>query len=117
MNIRAIIAVLLPVLSPLAQSAPQIDWLFPIGTQRGSQSLAQIGGKFGWPLKTWADDPGIQIIGEKKNGFFKITVGKDVMPGPHLVRFYDANGTAPPRVFFVSKAPDVPEKETNNEMI
>ena len=67
MNIRALIAVLLPVLLPAAQAAPQVDWLFPIGTQRGSQSLAQIGGKFGWPLKTWADDPGIQIIGEKKN--------------------------------------------------
>ena len=117
MNIRALIAVLLPVLLPAAQAAPQVDWLFPIGTQRGSQSLAQIGGKFAWPLKTWADDPGIQIAGEKKKGFFKITVGKDVMPGPHLVRFYDANGTAPPRVFFVGKAPDVPEKEPNNEMV
>jgi hypothetical protein len=102
----------------LARAAPQVDWLFPIGAQRGSEALAQIGGKFAWPLKTWADDPGIAIVPDaKKKGFFKITVAKGVVPGPHLVRFFDANGTAPPRVFFVGKAPDVPEKEPNNEIL
>ena len=115
--IRAAIAAILFSLTAVA-APPQVDWLFPIGAQRGSEALAQIGGKFQWPLKTWADDPGIAITADaKKKGFFKITVAKGVTPGPHLVRFYDGNGTAPPRVFFVSKAPDVPEKEPNNEML
>ena len=112
----AIAAILFPLTA--AAAPPQVDWIFPIGAQRGSTALAQIGGKFQWPLKTWADDPGIAITADaKKKGFFKITVAKGVTPGPHLVRFYDSNGTAPPRVFFVSKAPDVPEKEPNNEML
>ena len=114
--IRAVIAVILFSLTAAA-APPQVDWLFPIGAQRGSEALAQIGGKFQWPLKTWADDPGIAITADAKKGFFKITVAKGVTPGPHLVRFYDGNGTAPPRVFFVSKAPDVSEKEPNNEML
>ncbi len=117
MTVRAFIAVILFSFS-LAAAPPQVDWLFPIGTQRGGEALAQIGGKFEWPLKTWADDPGIAIVPDaKKKGFFRIKVAKDVVPGSHLVRFYDANGTAPPRVFFVGKAPDVPEQEPNNEML
>ncbi len=115
--IRAGIAAILFSLTAAA-APPQVDWLFPIGAQRGSEALAQIGGKFQWPLKTWADDPGIAITADaKKKGFFKITVAKGVTPGPHLVRFFDSNGTAPPRVFFVGKVPDVPEKEPNNEML
>ena len=114
---RVILAALLVSFAARA-APPQVDWLFPIGAQRGSEALAQIGGIHNWPLKGWADDKGIRFAAvEKKKGFFKVTVGKDVLPGPHLVRFYDANGTAPPRVFYVSKAPDVPEKEPNNEML
>ncbi len=103
----------------LQAAPPQVDWLFPIGAQKGSVALAQIGGKFKhWPLKVWADDKGIRFAAiEKKNGFFKVVVGEEVLPGPHLVRFYDANGTAPPRVFYVSKAPDVSEIEPNNEIL
>ena len=115
--IRAAFAAILFSLTAAA-APPQVDWLFPIGAQRSSEALAQIGGKFQWPLKTWTDDAGIAIVADaKKKGFFKITVAKGVMPGPHLVRFFDSNGTAPPRVFFVGKAADVPEKEPNNEML
>ena len=46
-----------------------------------------------------------------------MTVGKDVTPGPYLIRFHDANGTAPPRVFFVGKGRDITETEPNNEML
>ena len=116
MTWRAAIAGILVSLT--AHTAPQVDWLFPMGAQRGTEALAQIGGKFNWPLKAWADDAGITLSADaKKKGFFKITVAEGVVPGPHLVRFYDANGTAPPRVFFVGKAPDVPEKEPNNELL
>ena len=114
---RALIAAILFSFTAVA-APPQVDWLFPIGAQHGSEALAQIGGKFQWPLKTWADDAGIKISADaKKKGFFKITVAKNVTPGPHLVRFFDGNGTAPPRVFYVGKAPDVPEKEPNNEIL
>ncbi|MDG1833583.1 MAG: hypothetical protein P8J63_10190, partial [Verrucomicrobiota bacterium] len=86
MMIRAAFAAILFSLTAAA-APPQVDWLFPIGAQRGSEALAQIGGKFQWPLETWVDDPGIAIIADTKKGFFKITVAKGVTPGPHLVRF------------------------------
>jgi len=101
-----------------AHAAPQVDWLFPMGAQRGTEALAQIGGKHSWPLRAWTDDPGIAITADaNKTGHFNIKIGKDVLPGPHLVRFHDANGTTPPRVFFVGKAPDVREKEPNNQFL
>ena len=115
-DMRALFATLFILSTSIQAAAPQVDWLFPIGAQRGSEALAQIGGKYNWPLKVWSEADGIKFVPEKK-GFYRIKVGKDVTPGPYLVRFYDANGSAPPRVFFVSKAVDVPEKEPNNEML
>jgi len=117
-DMRALFAALFIFSTSVHAAAPQVDWLFPIGAQRGSEALAQIGGKYNWPLKVWSEDDGIKFVPEKeKKDFYRIKVNKDVTPGPYLVRFYDANGSAPPRVFFVSKAVDVPEKEPNNEML
>jgi len=111
-----VIAALLVVNS--VQAAPQVDWLFPMGAQRGTEATVQIGGKYTWPLKAWADDKGIAIEPDaNKTGAFKVKVAGKVVPGPHLVRFYDANGTTSPRVFFVGKARDALEKEPNNEML
>ena len=47
----------------------------------------------------WCENPGVQFAATDKKGTFKVTVAKDAVPGPCLVRFYDVNGTAPPRVF------------------
>ena len=119
MNSRALITGILVSLTVFAaRAAPQVDWLFPMGAQRGTESTGQIGGKHTWPLKAWADDPGIAITADaNKTGHLNIKIAKDVVPGPHLVRFHDANGTTPPRVFFVGKAPDVREKEPNNQFL
>jgi hypothetical protein len=99
-----------------AAEPPKVDWLFPMGAQAGAEITAQIGGKYEtWPLKTWTDEPRIQFIAdEKKKGFYKVKVSKRLLPGPYLVRFYDANGSAALRVFFVGKAADVLDKEPNN---
>ena len=115
---RAFCGALFILFTSIHAAPPQVDWLFPIGAQRGSEALAQIGGKYNWPLRVWCEVGGIRFAPEKeKKGFYRINVGKDVTPGPYLVRFYDDNGSAQPRVFFVSKAVDVPEKEPNNEML
>ena len=114
---RALFATLFIFVSFIHAASPQVDWLFPIGAQRGSEALAQIGGKYNWPLKVWSESDGIKFVPDKeKKGFYRVNVEKSVIPGPYLVRFHDNNGSAQPRVFFVSKAVDVPEKEPNNEM-
>ncbi len=114
---RALFATLFVFVSFIHGASPQVDWLFPIGAQRGSEALAQIGGKYNWPLKVWSESDGIKFLPEKeKKGFYRINIEKSVTPGPYLIRFHDNNGSAQPRVFFVGKAVDVPEKEPNNEM-
>lgn len=98
---------------------PAVQSLFPMGGQRGTEVWAQITGTLDpWPMKGWADHPGIQFApDEKKKGFFKIQLAPDTPPGPHLVRFHNANGSTPPRVFFVGTAPDVPELEPNDAFV
>ena len=114
---RALFATLFIFVSFIHAASPQVDWLFPIGAQRGSEALAQIGGKYNWPLKVWSESDGIKFVPDNgKKGFYRVHIEKAVIPGPYLIRFYDNNGSAQPRVFFVSKAVDVPEKEPNNEM-
>ena len=113
---RALLACLIFSFAAMA-TPPQVDWHFPMGAQRGTDRNATIGGKHAWPLKVWCENPGVQFAATDKKGTFKVTVAKDAVPGPCLVRFYDANGTAPPRVFFVGKGKDVLEAEPNNEML
>ena len=113
---RALFAgLLLPLFA--AAGPPQVDWHFPMGAQRGTDLNATIGGKHNWPLQGWCEHDGVQFTATEKKGTFAVTVGKGVTPGPYLIRFHDANGTAPPRVFFVSKGPDIIEAEPNNEML
>ncbi|HCE06336.1 MAG TPA: hypothetical protein DEQ62_08380, partial [Verrucomicrobiales bacterium] len=109
------VGLLLPLF--VAAAPPQVDWHFPMGAQRGTDLNASIGGKHNWPLQVWCEHDGVQFTATEKKGTFAVTVGKDVTPGPYLIRFHDANGTAPPRVFFVGKGPDITEAEPNNEML
>jgi len=113
---RALFAGLLLPLFAVA-APPQVDWHFPMGAQRGTDLNASIGGKHNWPLQGWCEHDGVQFTATEKKGTFAVTVGKDVTPGPYLIRFHDANGTAPPRVFFVGKGQDITEAEPNNEML
>ena len=113
---RALFAVLILPLFALA-APPQVDWHFPMGAQRGTDLNATIGGKHSWPLKVWCEHGDVQFTATQKKGTFSVTVGKDVTPGPYLIRFHDDNGTAPPRVFFVGKGRDITEVEPNNEML
>lgn len=113
---RALFACLFISFAALA-APPQVDWHFPMGAQRGTDLNATIGGKHEWPLKVWCENPGVQFAATEKKGTFKVSVAKDAMPGPCLVRFFDVNGTAPPRVFFVGKGRDITEAEPNDDML
>ena len=95
---------------------PKVDWMFPMGAQRGSEVSVEIGGKYGtWPMACWSEHPDIRFTADKKKkGHFKVTVAKHVMPGPYLVRFHGPDGAVAPRVFLVGKARDVLDKEPNN---
>ncbi len=116
---RAVILAAAGFLSIAKAAPPTAEWLFPVGGQRGTEVLAEMGGNMEpWPLKVWADHPGIRFAAdEKKKGFFKIQLAADTPPGPHLVRFHNTNGVTTPRVFVVGTAPDVAEVEPNDAFL
>ncbi len=116
---RAVILAAAGFLSIANAAPPTAEWLFPAGGQRGTEVWAEIGGNMEpWPLKVWADHPGIRFAAdEKKKGFFKIQLAADTPPGPHLVRFHNTNGVTAPRVFVVGTARDVPEVEPNDAFL
>jgi hypothetical protein len=122
---RALCVVFLAAVCGVAASAhaaaPTVDYLYPAGGQQGSTVEVTVGVAKGdvkiepWPVSVWTDSPGFELKAERKNGTFTATIGKEVPPGPHLVRFYNAEGASPPRVFVVSKVREELEKESGTK--
>lgn len=74
-----------------------------------------MGGKLGTaPVRVAIDDPSITVEIPEKGDTIKMTVAADARPGLHWLRFYNAEGAASPRPFFVSTVAEVEEKEPNN---
>jgi hypothetical protein len=72
-------------------------------------------GKFDtWPVSIWVDTPAIHFNCDKDKGAFTVQCDKDAPLGPHLVRFYNGEGTTYPRVFMVGADPEVLEVEPND---
>jgi hypothetical protein len=73
-------------------------------------------GKFdAWPVKAWVDAQGIVIEAGKEKGTLTVQIDKAAGIGPHLVRLYDDDGAAAPRVFVVGNVAEVRETEPNDE--
>jgi hypothetical protein len=94
-----------------------VEYLHPAGGQQGTTVSVTAGGKFdAWPVKFWADHPGLKAEAAAEKGKLAVTIDKSVPPGPHLVRLYDATGPSTPRVFVVGTLPESLEAEPNDEV-
>ena len=109
-------------LSALALSAqaapPSFDSIFPAGGQPGQRIEAAVAGKDldKEPLLGWTSDPKVVVLaGEDPKKVF-IHIAKDAAPGPCLVRFYNSQGSTPPRILEVGRFEEVLEKEPNNSL-
>jgi len=101
-----------------AAAPPVLDSLYPGGGARGGAAVkVTANGKFdAWPVKVWADAPGLVFAAGEKSGELTATIGKDVAPGPHLVRVFTADGASALRCFFVGDLPlETAEIEPNDE--
>ena len=108
-------ALLLTSATAAPAAPPTVEYLYPAGAQQGATTPVTAGGKIdGWPLRCWADHPGIKVEPAAEKGKLNVTVDKAVPPGPHLVRFYDAQGASAPIVFVVGTLPEVAEVEPND---
>lgn len=118
LRLRRLIAVLLCCLAGSAAraAAPAPEFLFPAGGKQGATLKVTVGGKLdGWPVGVWTDHAGLVFKAETNGGAFSVTIGAEVPPGPHLVRFYNGDGAAEPRTFVVGTRDEVPEAEPNDD--
>lgn len=96
-------------------AAPQVKYLYPAGGQRGQTVEIDAPGKFdAWPVNTWVDRPGLEIIAKPEQGKLTATVAADAVPGLYWIRVYDAQGATPPLPFLIGTLPEVLEQEPND---
>lgn len=97
-------------------AVPTLNNFFPAGGQVGSSLEVTASYKCdSWPPQVWTAHKDLKFTPDAKaKGKFKVGVGKDVPPGPYLIRIHDKNGSSIPRPFVVSPHPNLAEKESNN---
>jgi len=107
--------IFLAVLSVASAAEPTITHLYPAAGQQGTTvSVTPVGKSDPWPPQVWVDAPGIDFKPAKAKGKFDVEIAKDAAPGPHLVRFFNNDGTSQPRFFIVSTEPELLKKEPND---
>lgn len=96
---------------------PVVDYLYPAGGQQGTTAAVTAGGKWdAWPVKFWADHPGLKAEFTAEKGKLSIQVDKAVPTGPHLLRLYDAQGPSALRIFVVGTQREIHEADANDEV-
>ena len=97
-------------------AVPAPEFVFPAGGKLGTTLTATVGGKLdGWPVGVWTDHAGLVFKPTTNSGTYSVTIGADVPPGPHLVRFFNGDGAAEPRTFVVGLRDEVLEVEPNDD--
>lgn len=94
---------------------PDVKFLFPAGAQAGTTVDVEASGSLKpWPVKAWVSGEGVTFEPSKKEGAFTATVAADVAPDVRWVRFYNDEGSSPPRAFVIGSVPEIVETETND---
>ncbi len=114
-RLSAILFFLFAVISAQA-AAPAPEFLFPAGGKQGATVSLNVGGKLdGWPVGVWTSHPGLTFKAATNSGAYSVSIGKDVTPGPHLVRFFNTEGASEPRAFVVGRRDELLEIEPNDD--
>ena len=98
---------------------PSVTSLFPAGGKRGSTvEVTAADAPDPWPSEAWTSHAGIKFDPIKdKKGAYKTTITADTPIGPHLVRFFNADGSSQLRIFFVGLADETVEVEPNDKLV
>ncbi len=95
---------------------PVLNHLHPVAGQQGTTVAVTVAGKWdSWPPQVWVDAPGVVFKPGKNKGTFDVEIAKDAVPGPHLIRLFDARGASAPRYFIVAREPQTLEAEPNDD--
>ena len=97
---------------------PSVRSIFPSGAMQGAElelkvaDIPEI-----WPSSVWVDHSGILFKPNKnKKGVYNVSVDLNTPVGPHLVRFYNNDGSSKPCIFFIGLAEEIVEKEPNDKL-
>jgi len=95
---------------------PVVESIFPAGGQRGATLTLKSAGKFDvWPISVWSDSPALKIEPAKEKGLFTVHIAADAPLGPRAIRFFTAEGSAPPRCFVIGAGAERNEIEPNDD--
>ncbi|HNU51177.1 MAG TPA: hypothetical protein PKJ98_09810 [Verrucomicrobiota bacterium] len=107
---QLLLGLLLLVLEGFPGEPPRIDYVYPMGASTGASCEVEVGGRWeSWPLEGWADDDAVRFRAVSSNGWFQLDVAASATPGPRLIRFFDARGASPPRVFMIGTGVELTE--------
>jgi len=115
-HIQLIAVIAGSVSASLSAAPPAVDRLFPAGGQRGTTVSVQLTGKFDAGTKAWCSRPDVKLDLDAKSRSLKLTIPKDTQPGVCWLRFYNAEGSSPPKPFVIGTLPEVIEKEPNDRL-
>jgi hypothetical protein len=103
--------------SSLAFAAPpKVERFFPPGAQRGQTTTVSATGSFAnWPVRGWADRPGIEVSAAEEKGKLTVRIAPDAAAGRAWIRLYDDEGASAPRSFVIGTLPEVVETEPNDD--
>ncbi|NBV21487.1 MAG: hypothetical protein EBS05_06130 [Proteobacteria bacterium] len=105
-------------MGPLAlwAAVPAPEFLFPAGGRQGATVKVTVGGKLEpLPVGVWTDHAGLVFKATTNSATYSVSIGAEVPPGPHLVRFYNADGASEPRAFVVGTRAEIMEEEPNDD--
>lgn len=86
-------------------ATPAVTTLYPAGGRPGTTFPVTATGAVGKTAPSvWADHAGITFKPGAKPNVFEVSLAADTPPGPHLVRFYNAEGASLPKTFMVGAA-------------
>jgi hypothetical protein len=95
--------------------APEINYLYPAGGERGTEVTVTLGGKPGTlPLSVHTGREDVQAEVGEDGKQLTLTLAPEAVPGLAWLRFYNDQGAGEPVPFVIGSLPEVNESEPNN---
>lgn len=94
---------------------PSLEAIHPAGLSLGETNAITLFGKFDpWPPRVWTSGGGLNFSFSTNKGKASVVVDADALPGPRLVRLYNADGASELRLLAVNPQAEQIEKEPND---
>ena len=98
-------------------AAPELQHWFPVGGQVGETlTVTSVGKNNDWPPQIWTSNPEVRFTAEETPNTWSVEIGKNIPPGPVLIRLFNEEGASQARWFLVNETQSFRETEANHTM-